>query len=191
MKNVFFLLVICTIILAGSSCVNKKVETATNKITVKQFLDSAEKWSGKDITISGTVSHVCREGGEKLFIFDEDPNAKVRINIGANMSPFDVKLEGSTVEFAGTVVEFMRYTNEVLDNMAAEIKKTAEDGEKRVCNEENKAVVAQNKDNAKASEATNDPYADVNALRKKLADSGKDHISFWVIECKSFKEIKK
>jgi hypothetical protein len=191
MKNLFLLLIISAFIFAGSSCGNKSADSSGNKITVANFLDSAGKWANKEITITGTVSHVCRESGKKLFLFDKDPDQTVKVNAGKEVSGFDIKLEGSDVEIVGTVVEDARIDKTYLDEWEADIKEQIESGEKKVCTAENNAVKVQNSDSTKAKESAEDPYKAVNEYRKKLEASGKTYIPYYAIDCKTVKEIKK
>ncbi len=197
MKNLFFLLAISAFIFVnntgcnnGNSNAADSTKADSSKITVADFLNSAEKWTGKDVTISGTVSHVCRHSGKKLFLFGADPEQTVKINAGGEVSAFDINLEGTDVEAIGTVVEDSRIDETYLNEWEAEIKQSVEDKDLKVCNEENKAISTQKGDST-VTEAADDPYADVKEFRKKLAESGKTYIAIYAIDCKTIKQIKK
>lgn len=80
-----------------------ETEVAARILTVGQVLETPETYKDSSIMISGMVTHVCKHGGQKLFIVGDDPELQLRVNVGEGVSEFDLALEGSTVEFTGTV----------------------------------------------------------------------------------------
>ncbi len=195
MKKTFFLLaIIAFIFFNNTGCKNgAKQATDSTKVgmTVDSFLLSPEKWAGKDIVIVGTVSHVCKHSGKKLFLFGADAEKTVKVNAGGEFATFDIKYEGNDIELTGTVVEDEKIDANYLNEWEADIKKNIDDKDVKVCNEESKAIAGQNKDTTKVNKAKEDPYAEVKEFRKKLETSGKAYISIYAINCKTFKVIKK
>lgn len=193
MKKLFFLLIIGGLIItANYGCGNLGGTTASSKLTVDSFLVSPEKWLDKDVIITGTVSHVCRNSGKKLFLFSADPEKTVKINVGGDFSTFDLKYEGVDVEITGTVIEDEKIDANYLNEWEEDIKKMVEDKDQKVCTEENKAISGQTSDSSKVdATAEEDPFAGVNEFRKKLAESGKTYISIYAINCKTLTEVKK
>ena len=82
------------------------VETArTEKIvtaTIQELLAQPADYDGKEVAVTGMVTHVCRHGGQKCFILDEDGETQIRVVPGADIDEFKIDLEGSTVAFKGT-----------------------------------------------------------------------------------------
>ena len=197
MKKLIFLLIISAFIISNNSgCKNRDKQNAdstkvSNVLTVDSFLVAPEKWAGKDVIITGTVSHICKHSGKKLFLFSANPENTVKINAGGDFSTFDIKYEGLDVELKGTVIEDEKIDANYLNEWESDIKKMVADKDLKVCTEENKAISGQTADKAKAKEATEDPYADVKEFRQKLEKSGKPYISICAINCKTMKEIKK
>jgi hypothetical protein len=195
MKKLFFLIIISALIIGNhtgcNNSVKKEADSTKLVLTVDTFLASPEKWANKDVVISGTVSHVCRHSGKKLFIFGSDASNTVKINAGGSFSMFDLKYEGTDVEITGTVVEDEKIDTKYLDEWEADIKKMTADKDQKVCVAENQAIAGQNKDKTKEKTETEDPYADVKEFRKKLDASGKTYISIYAINCKNLKEVKK
>jgi hypothetical protein len=195
MKKIIFALAIVAMFFISNTGCKSKVEPAVDStklvISVDTFLLSPEKWAGKDITIAGTVSHICKHSGKKLFLFGANPEKTVKINAGGNMSTFDISNEGNDVEILGTVIEDDKIDVNYLNEWEAEIKKSVDDKDQKVCNEESKAIAGQSKDTSKVKEENKDPYADVKEFRKKLETSGKAYISIYAIECKTMKVVKK
>ncbi len=195
MKKLIFLLAIVAIIsLNNTGCKNSaKQTTDSTKIgmTVDSFLLSPEKWVGQDVVILGTISHVCKHSGKKLFLFGADAEKTVKVNAGGDFPTFDIKNEGNDVQLTGTVVEDEKIDANYLNEWEADIKKNIDDKDVKVCNEESKAISGQNKDTAKVKKENTDPYAEVKEFRKKLETSSKAYISIYAINCKTFKVIKK
>jgi len=195
MKRLFFVLAICAIIAGNQSGCKSKGNQGTDStklvVTVDSFLLTPEKWANKDITIKGTVSHVCRHSGKKLFLFTANPDNTVKVNAGGSFSTFDMKYEGSDVEITGTVVEDEKIDATYLNEWEADIKKMVADKDIKVCNAESKAINGQKGDKSKANEEAEDPYAPVKEFRKKLEQSGKPYISIYAINIKTLKELKK
>jgi hypothetical protein len=195
MKKLFFLIIISALIIGNhtgcNNSVKKEADSTKLVLTVDTFLASPEKWANKDVVISGTVSHVCRNSGKKLFLFTANPDNTVKINTGGDFSSFDIKLEGTDVEITGTVVEDEKIDANYLNEWESDIKKMVADKDQKVCIEENKAISGQTADKTKVKEVTDDPYADVKEFRQKLEKSGKTYISIYAINIKTLKEVKK
>lgn len=197
MRKLFILFIVCAVIIANNSgCKNTGKQAAdsvkvSNTLSVDSFLVAPEKWAGKEVIISGTISHVCKHSGKKLFLFTADPERTVKVNAGGSFSTFDLKYEGSDVEITGTVVEDEKIDANALNEWEADIKKQVADKDQKICNEENKAISGQTIDKSTVEEKTDDPYAEVKAFRKKLEESGKAYISIYAIDCKDLREIKK
>lgn len=95
----------------------KKEEITVKELTVSEVLAAPAKYKDADATITGMVIHVCKHGGQKLFIIEENPDERLKVIVGDGIAEFDVALEGSTVEFTGKLVEV---TEEAAAAMAEE-----------------------------------------------------------------------
>jgi len=82
------------------ACNNQNSEKAT-AITSSEFANIAESLIDQNVSIEGTVMHVCKHSGKKLFI-NED---RVKVIASEKIASFDVALEGSTVIIKGIVRE--------------------------------------------------------------------------------------
>lgn len=69
--------------------------------TVEEILATPAEYDGKEVAISGMVTHVCRHGGQKCFVVGADGETQIRIVPGGNIDEFKIDLEGSTVAFKG------------------------------------------------------------------------------------------
>lgn len=71
-------------------------------VTVEEMLAAPADYDGKEVAVSGMVTHVCRHGGQKCFVLGEDGETQIRIVPGGDIDEFKIDLEGSTVAFTGT-----------------------------------------------------------------------------------------
>lgn len=69
--------------------------------TVEELLQAPADYQDKEVAISGMVTHVCREGGQKCFILAADGETQLRIITGGEIDEFKIDMEGSTVAFKG------------------------------------------------------------------------------------------
>ncbi|MEN8229590.1 MAG: hypothetical protein ABFS38_15625 [Bacteroidota bacterium] len=70
--------------------------------TIEEILAQPAEYEGKEVAISGMVTHVCTHGGQKCFVVGEDGETQIRIITGGDIDEFKTDLEGSTVAFKGT-----------------------------------------------------------------------------------------
>jgi len=93
------------------------LDTEPEKIvyaTVEELLAVPSDYNGKEVAISGMVTHVCRHGGQKCFVLGEDGETQIRIVTGGDIDEFKIDLEGSTVAFKGVFKVMMPLEAEAL-----------------------------------------------------------------------------
>jgi hypothetical protein len=112
MKNIFFILLIFNL-LVGCKNPNQHSpekgpvnQAGKNTLSVDSLLVNPAGFAGKQVIVSGMVAHVCKHGGQKLFLVGTLPEKYLRINTGKKIAEFPVDLEGSTIEVIGTVTKF-------------------------------------------------------------------------------------
>ncbi len=164
------------------------VNTATaslkgdKKIKLADFNKKAGDFVGKTIRLKGIVDHVCEHDGKKMFLVDENSDARVKIVPNENLAAFTQDLVGETVEVTGTVKEF-RLDEDYLIEMEEKVKAES--------NEESEIHMGDGEHKGKKEEHNSDERLEqINNLRKKLKESGKDHLSYYSVEASSFKIIK-
>jgi aspartyl/asparaginyl-tRNA synthetase len=69
--------------------------------TIDELLATPTDFQDKEVAVSGMVTHVCREGGQKCFIVADDGETQIRIVTGGDIDEFKVDMEGSIVAFKG------------------------------------------------------------------------------------------
>jgi hypothetical protein len=184
MKRIIFVISVLLFVHYSCSNLSRKASNENpvlnlSELTVDNFSEQMSENIGKEVTISGRVTHVCRHGGQRLFITGEDTSRTIRITTGENIPEFDIALEGNMIAVRGIVKELIidetylaEWEAEVADGTPKE-QKGHEDG----LDEHQK----------KQAEATGvDPLATIQKLREDIAASGKDHLSDYWIETIEF-----
>ncbi len=138
MKKILFLFAI--VALLGACCNNNNtgnndataVEKKCESISVDSFLVIAPDFVGKELTVKGTVDHVCKHGGKRVNIFTDDPNVTIHGNASESIGAFDAEIEGSEICMTGIVIETkidMAYVEEWEDKIKKEMTKEEDDSE--------------------------------------------------------------
>lgn len=160
------------------ACSNEVPQEEAATLTVAEITAKTSEYVGKTISITGTVVHVCKHGGKRLFMVGEDSKERFKVTAGTSVGSFDVKLEGSDVVVTG-LVEEQRVDEAFLNSWEEEI--TAE----------TKPEVGHEGHDQGEKEEDNegDQKKKIEAMRKKLVDSGKEYLSFHSMKCESIIEL--
>jgi len=109
MKNLIYLFVITALLVScnqanknygENSSPDKRMESVV-AATIEELLAEPSDYEGKEVAVSGMVTHVCKHGGQKCFVLAEDGESQLRINVGEDIDEFETGLEGSNVAFKG------------------------------------------------------------------------------------------
>ena len=182
MKNLFILLI--TVVFFGSCGNSPKNQSSTDQatseiayITVDSFLVVAADYVGKEITVKGTVEHICKHGGKRVKIFGENPDNTLHGEASETTGAFKAELEGSDVCLTGIVAESkmdLAYVEEYEKNLLEAIEKNKTEVEM----EHAKGV----DHHAKLDE--------IKAWKEEIATNGKGYISSYYLDVTSYQEIK-
>jgi len=195
MKYLLSSVVVVTILLSACNNSDKTNNKETTKQTVAideyipfvalaEFDSLAEKFVGKKIKLSGVVDHVCEHDGKKMFLVDENSEARVKIIPSDNMAAFNQDLIGETVDVTGFVKQF-----KVDEAFLMEKEEAMKDGLKT----EGEGMHNHDGDSNEKSEdnSMNKEKRQLDNLRKMLKESGKDYLSFYSVEAVKYNIVKK
>jgi hypothetical protein len=89
----------------GKKDVASKSEEAEKgaKVEFASLIANPENYVGKNIIVEGKVVHVCTETGKKMFIVGENPDVRLFVAAGENISKFPMELLGSEVIVEGLI----------------------------------------------------------------------------------------
>lgn len=167
-------------------------ELAVSEVTVEELLEDASPFVEKPVTVKGTVVHVCRHGGQRLFVAGEDGEDRFRITVGENIPEFDVELEGSKIEVNGVVRELI-----IDETYLAQWEAEISEGSKHDRGEGHEGGVGHGDEHGESPVAgENDDVEQmasqlqrIQDVRDEIAASGKDHLSDYWLETLEFKVI--
>lgn len=158
-------------------------------IDLKDFESKAADFVGKQVKLTGTIDHVCKHGGKKMFIVSEDSESRVKIVTGENMAAFNTELEGESLAVIGTVDE-LRIDEDYLREWEEEIKDNkGQTEEKEGMHAGEKKGEKQIGDGEHHEEDISEEMKQIENLRQQLIDSGKDHLSFYSVVCDEYEVV--
>ncbi|HUX54124.1 MAG TPA: hypothetical protein VMV56_06915 [Williamwhitmania sp.] len=180
MKKIYFTLFV-VLLLASCGQVEKKAATANaglkETVSIDSLIKYPEAFVGKEVTIKGHVFHTCTETGKRMFVYGSNSDSTLKVVASDSVKIFDKSLEGTEVLVKGTLVE-LKIDMAYLAKMEKEIKAS-----------EPKALAKKDKvaGNGHLHEGQNN-MEQVNALKAKLKESGKDHLSFYSLVAHKLKQ---
>ena len=182
-KRLIPLAIVILFTIAACNQGNKENANATKNdttlLTVLTFEKQADSCIEKPVIIEGTVLHLCKHGGKRMFLVDGTDSIRVEVTTGPKIVKFDDALVGSRVKVFGTLKE-ERIDAKYLNEWEAEVKKP----------EENHNVGVHTGAKGHEDQGAQEKLDQINAMRVDLKNSGKDHLSFFSIEADRFIEIK-
>ncbi|MDX8339529.1 hypothetical protein SLH46_10070 [Draconibacterium sp. IB214405] len=124
----------------------EKAAEAAAVLSVDELLEKAPELANKEVTVKGTVFHVCQQGGERCFLMGSTEDFSIRIEAGEKIGAFTQEQMGSDLEIVGILKEVL--TEADAHNPG---KEHGEEGEEHVEDAETEAahqVLAENQEAA-------------------------------------------
>jgi len=104
-KIPLMLLLVLVVVACAKKEEKKTAPQEVVTLTVSELMKNADDYVDRTVKLTGTVSHVCRKSGKKLFLLGQEEGQNFKINTGDNIPVFDVALEGSKVIAEGIIVK--------------------------------------------------------------------------------------
>jgi hypothetical protein len=171
-----FLIASCNRGIKENSAENK---TDTALLTVLSFDTSAHRFVDKPVIIEGTVLHLCKHGGKRMFLVDGTDSIRVEITAGPDITKFEETLIGSRVRVSGTLKE-ERIDEKYLNEWENEVKKP----------DANHDVGVHTGAKGHEDQGAQEKLDQISSLREDIKKSGTDHLSNYSIEAAKFAELK-
>jgi hypothetical protein len=194
MKKIF--LVIIAMAFIAVSCENS-TSTKTNntkseeviideiiEVNLAEFDDKVGDLVGKKIVMAGTVDHICKHGGQKLFLVDTESEGRIKVTPDENVAAFNTELEGQNIIVTG-IVEEQRIDEAYLKEWEEKILAGSEMGDDKG---EGKHLGG-NMEKGGGKAEPSEELEKVNHLREMLAESGDDHLSFYSVLCVEYEVV--
>ena len=172
----------------GNSTKQKSQNTAEEQaivsagMEVDSLLANADSLAEKNITVQGICTHTCKHGAKKIFLMGSDDTQTIRIEAG-ELGQFSPDCVNSIVEVTGILKE-QRIDETYLVQWEEQAK--AQTGESHGSEEE--GCSTEKNARGETGNTTEERIAD---FRKRIAENkaktGKDYLSFYFVEAKSYK----
>ena len=197
MKKIF--VAFLALLFVVTACQNK-IESNQNQevaeVSVEEVVDldlanfeaQAETLIGRQVVLNGMIDHVCKHGGQKMFMVNENADARVKITTGENMAAFNTELEGETVKVIG-IIDEQRIDEDYLREWEEEILAEKIEGEHSEHGE--KVHMGEHAAGDEAEEEPENPeMKQINDYRKMIQESGKEYISFFSVTCVDYEVVR-
>ena len=213
-KKILILFVFAAFIVSCNNTQNQSTDTESTEqeistelvtLAIVGFDDQAGDYVGKEVQITGLVNHTCKHGGKRMFIIDPETEQTVKIEAGENITSFDAELEGSEVIVTGIINELIIDEDYLLEweaEIEEEMKNPTEEveeiepaeGEEEVEHAEGEGEHEHQHAGGGLGEKADmgehiSGMEKIENYRNQIKESGKDHLSFYSIECISFELI--
>jgi hypothetical protein len=190
-----YLVTLIAFVFLFTACENKVKEESTTEeqvvlieeivpVSISNFEIKAEELVGKQIILSGTVDHICQHGGQKMFIIETESEGRIKIIPDENIAAFNTELEGQNIKLVG-IVEEQRIDEEYLREWEEEILADVDMGDDKGEGKHLGGNMEKGGEDADKSEE----LEKVNNLRQQIAESGKDHLSFFSVLCTEYEVV--
>jgi len=104
MKKILTVAAVAMLLIACNS-ENKKADVQEAQALDFATLEASPgEFENQTIRVSGMVLHVCKHGGQKMFLTTDSTEASLMVRVGPSIPEFEVTLEGSNVEVTGKLV---------------------------------------------------------------------------------------
>ncbi len=178
MRKLLLVLAVCVAVSCNTATEKKEKTEQKEEVTKKAealssdaLLKDIATFVDKEVSLKGTVVHVCEHGGKKLHISSTNPDQRVIVFASEDMGKFKRELEGSDIVLSGVVKE-KRIDEAYLNEWAAEIANSDHGGE-----DEEKDAFHKDQEN-------------IEKMREQVKASEKGYISKYHIVAKEYNEKK-
>ena len=166
MKKLYFsVLVVVLFIACNPGKTKENTQEEAPVIALADFKAKAGDWVGKEVIVEGIVDHVCKHGGKKLFLVDD--NGDLHVN---GEKRFDDALMGNQIVVKGIVKEFRV--------------------DEAYCLQQEQDFIQKHKEGVDPDSVYTQKMEGITFYRDSMKTTGKDHLSFYSIDYISH-EVKK
>ena len=104
MKKFITVAAVIAVLFSCNSGNSKVAEENARQVDLATLKSSAAELENETVKVTGMVSHVCKHGGQKMFLTTDTSDVSLLVLVSPSIPEFDVALEGSNVEVTGKLV---------------------------------------------------------------------------------------
>lgn len=186
MKKISIILFLISI-LASCQQEQKKSEDQTavpTVLTVDQVEQKGSNLVGKEVVVTGTVSHVCKHSGQRCFLMGSTEDQTIRVEAGHGIGSFNQEQMGSDLKVKGILRE-IRIDDAYIATMEAEI--TEDDR----ATDKNHAMghAGEGNHEVDGGDHTGDQMKQIVEMRQKIEATGKGYYSVFYLDGTQSEEL--
>jgi len=183
-----YLVALVALVFVLSACENQQNKEAASEevvvveeivpVSLSDFEVKAEELVGKQVMLSGTVDHVCKHGGQRMFVIETGSEGRVKITPDENIAAFKTDLEGQSVKLIG-IVEEQRIDEDYLKEWEEEILAGVDMGDDKG----EGSHLGGNTEKGGSDADMEEEMEKVNNLRQEIAETEKGYLAFYSVLC--------
>jgi hypothetical protein len=104
MKKILTIAAVVSLLVACNTNSKNTDGQEVRKLDIDEIQVAAGELGDQAVQVTGMVLHVCKHGGQKMFLTTDSTETSLLVRVGPSIPEFDVTLEGSTVEVTGKLV---------------------------------------------------------------------------------------
>ncbi len=183
------------IVFVLSACENQQNKEAASEeevvlieeiipVALSDFELKAEELVGKQVMLTGTVDHVCKHGGQRMFVIETGSEGRVKVTPDENIAAFKTDLEGQSVKLIG-IVEEQRIDEDYLKEWEEEIMAGVDMGDDKG----EGSHLGGNTEKGGSDADMEEEMEKVNNLRQEIAESEKGYLAFYSVLCTEYEVV--
>lgn len=190
-----YLVALLAMIFVLSACENQQKKEAASEeevvlieeivpVSLSDFDVKAEELVGKQVMLTGTVDHVCKHGGQRMFVIETGSEGRVKVTPDENIAAFKTDLEGQHVKLVG-IVEEQRIDEDYLKEWEEEIMAGVDMGDDKG----EGSHLGGNTEKGGSDADMEEEMEKVNNLRQEIAESGKGYLAYYSVLCTEYEVV--
>jgi hypothetical protein len=178
-----------------SACENQQKKEAASEeevilieeivpISLSDFDVRAEELVGKQVMLTGTVDHVCKHGGQRMFVIETGSEGRVKVTPDENIAAFKTDLEGQSVKLIG-IVEEQRIDEDYLKEWEEEVMAGTDMGDDKG----EGSHLGGDTEKGGSDADMEEELEKINNLRQEIAESEKGYLAFYSVLCTEYEVV--
>jgi hypothetical protein len=190
-----YLFALMAIVFVLSACENQQNKEAASEeevvlieeiipVALSDFELKAEELVGKQVMLTGTVDHVCKHGGQRMFVIETGSEGRVKVTPDENIAAFKTDLEGQSVKLIG-IVEEQRIDEDYLKEWEEEIMAGVDMGDDKG----EGSHLGGDTEKGGSDADMEEEMEKINNLRQEIAESEKGYLAFYSVLCTEYEVV--
>jgi len=190
-----YLVALLALVFVLSACENQQKKEAASEeevvlieeivpVSLSDFDVKAEELVGKQVMLIGTVDHVCKHGGQRMFVIETGSEGRIKVTPDENIAAFKTDLEGQNVKLIG-IVEEQRIDEDYLKEWEEEVMAGVDMGDDKG----EGSHLGGDTEKGGSDADMEEEMEKINNLRQEIAESEKGYLAFYSVLCTEYEVV--